>query len=101
MMVRPKATSLLPAPEASVSERRRFGFRLLGDIAKSLRAAGYAANVFDPSEQDAPDYAVWNVMLDGSLSKAHIRDGFCKSLPLISDWSLVIAIALLALITYT
>ncbi|KAM7197907.1 hypothetical protein V8F20_006355 [Naviculisporaceae sp. PSN 640] len=93
MMVRPKDMSLLPAPEASVSERRRFAFRLLDNISKSLSAAGYAANVFDPSEQDAPDYTLWNVMMDGSLSKAHICDGFypveivTPVLPADKDWA--------------
>lgn len=35
--------------------------------------------VFDPSEQDKPDYTRWSVTVDGSLTKNHIQDGFCKS----------------------
>ncbi|KAI1465083.1 uncharacterized protein F4812DRAFT_439476 [Daldinia caldariorum] len=38
--------------------------------------AGLKSVVFDAADQDKPNYGVWNLMLDGSLSKHHILDGF-------------------------
>ncbi|XDG00435.1 hypothetical protein ABKA04_000050 [Annulohypoxylon sp. FPYF3050] len=40
--------------------------------------AGMECAVFDPSEQDKPDYTRWSVMVDGSLTKNHIQDGFLE-----------------------
>lgn len=66
----------VPGDDATVAQQRRFNFSLLDNVSKSLTAAGFTSTVFDPAEQDDPDYGVWNVMLDGSLSKAHVKDGF-------------------------
>ncbi|KAI0816574.1 hypothetical protein GGR55DRAFT_697416 [Xylaria sp. FL0064] len=71
-MVRPKtSTGLTP-----LSEQRRYNFNILKVIARAMTDAGLACQVFDPAEQEFPDYTVWNVMLDASLSKHHICYGF-------------------------
>ncbi|OTA94658.1 hypothetical protein M434DRAFT_70796, partial [Hypoxylon sp. CO27-5] len=41
-----------------------------------MTGAGLESAVFDAAEQEKPDYSKWNMMLDGSLSKRHIPDGF-------------------------
>ncbi|KAI0447786.1 hypothetical protein F4803DRAFT_545843 [Xylaria telfairii] len=66
----------LPAADASVSSQRRFNINLLGDIARLLSQGGMAARAFDASEDEEMDFAKWTVMLDGSLSKGHIKEGF-------------------------
>ncbi|KAI0834478.1 putative amidoligase enzyme-domain-containing protein [Hypoxylon sp. FL0890] len=78
VMIRPKTTSGLPLPPdaASVSQQRRFNFRLLDSIARVMIGIGLESAVFDAAEQEKPDYSKWNMMLDGSLSKRHISDGF-------------------------
>ncbi|OTB02234.1 hypothetical protein M426DRAFT_24859 [Hypoxylon sp. CI-4A] len=78
-MIRPKATSgmqLPPSDGSSVSQQRRFNFQLLNVIARVMTDAGLESTVFNAAEQEKPDYSLWNVMLDGSLSKRHISDGF-------------------------
>ncbi|KAF5718852.1 amidoligase enzyme [Fusarium mundagurra] len=76
-MIRPKSSTGIDVPgDTSVAEQRRFGFRLLPTIARALNEGGFPSTVFDPNEDDKPDYSVWNVMLDGSLSKRHQRDGY-------------------------
>ena len=81
VMIKPKAIIgiSIPPADASVSLKRRFNFSLLSVIQKILNEAGLESNVFDPSGGNSPNYTVWNVMLDGSLSKSHICDGFCKN----------------------
>ncbi|OTA62030.1 hypothetical protein K449DRAFT_434368 [Hypoxylon sp. EC38] len=78
VMIRPKTTSglQLPPDASSVSEQRRFNFRLLDTLARVMTGAGLESAVFDAAEQEKPDYSKWNMMLDGSLSKRHIPDGF-------------------------
>ncbi|KAI1292368.1 putative amidoligase enzyme-domain-containing protein [Xylaria venustula] len=63
----------LPAPDASVSSQRRFNINLLGDIARLLSQEGMAARAFDASNDEEPDFTKWTVMMDGSLSKGHMR----------------------------
>ncbi|KAF5253253.1 hypothetical protein FANTH_1849 [Fusarium anthophilum] len=76
-MIRPKSSTGINVPgDTSVAEQRRFGFRLLATIARALNEGGFPSTVFDPNEDDKPNYSVWNVMLDGSLSKRHQRDGY-------------------------
>ncbi|KAI1354489.1 hypothetical protein F5Y01DRAFT_302495 [Xylaria sp. FL0043] len=79
-MVRPKtSTGLTPLSDVpSVSQQRRYNFSILKVIARAMTDAGLACQVFDPAEQEYPDYTVWNVMLDASLSKHHICDAFCE-----------------------
>ncbi|KAI9749186.1 MAG: hypothetical protein M1835_001617, partial [Candelina submexicana] len=75
LIMRPK---WIPVPDfdASVRKFRDFNLALLRYIADLLSQAGMPAATFDPSEDDKPDYSKWNVMLDGSLSKKHMVDGF-------------------------
>lgn len=68
----------LPECNGPGRETRQFNFSLLQIIAKLLSGNGMPAVVFDQSEEDSADYSKWNVMLDASLSKAHLKDGFCK-----------------------
>ena len=77
LIIRPKEG---PVPEfdASTRELRDFNNTMLKQIADLLSNAGMPANAYDPCEDDKPDYTRWNVMLDGSLSKKHTRDGFCE-----------------------
>ncbi|KAF5017107.1 hypothetical protein F66182_11014 [Fusarium sp. NRRL 66182] len=76
-MIRPKSSIGIHVPvESSVAEQRRFGFQLLPAISHDLEQGGFRSTVFDPNEVEHPDYSVWNVMLDGSLSKRHQRDGY-------------------------
>lgn len=77
MILRPK-DGLVPDANASVKDFRNFNLALLKQIAKLLSNAGMPAFAFDCSDDTKPDYSKWNVMLDGSLSKKHMCDGFCK-----------------------
>lgn len=80
IMIRSRSSSGLQLPHKgfSASQQRRYNFRLLEVIARALTDNGLACQVFDPAEQDCPDYTVWNAMLDASLSRAHLCDGFCE-----------------------
>jgi len=77
LVIRPKH---LPVPDfdAPVRKQRDFNLALLQEIANLLSNAGMPADAYDPSGDDKPDYTKWNMMLNGSISKKHIRDGFCK-----------------------
>lgn len=77
LIIRP-TDGLVPDFDASTRSLRDFNNTLLKRIADLLSRAGMPANAYDPCEDDKPDYSKWNVMLDGSLSKKHMRDGFCK-----------------------
>ena len=76
LILRPR-DGLVPDFDATTRDLRVFNYTLLKRIANLLSNAGMPANDYDPCEDDKPDYAKWNVMLDGSLSKKHMRDGFC------------------------
>ncbi|KAK0757400.1 hypothetical protein N5P37_010123 [Trichoderma harzianum] len=65
-----------PAAEASFSVMRRYNFSLLESIAEILTQEGMDAVRHDMSSDDPLDYSKWNVVLDGSLSKAHMKDGY-------------------------
>jgi hypothetical protein len=67
-----------PAAEASFSVMRRYNFSLLESIAEILTQEGMDAVRHDMSSDDPLDYSKWNVVLDGSLSKAHMKDGYCE-----------------------
>ena len=77
LIIRP-IDGLVPDFDASVRERRSFNGTLLKQLADLLSDAGMPADAYDPNEDGKPDYSKWNVMLDGSLSKKHMCDGFCK-----------------------
>lgn len=81
MIVRPRHGKI---PEADTNNQlcRKFGLALLKEIAKALSAAGIPAAAFDPCDDEDIDYTIWNVMLDGSLSKNHQCDGFCEIDPM-------------------
>lgn len=70
-----------PGAEASVAVMRRYNFNLLEKIASVLSENGMDAVRHDLSSDDSMDSTKWNVVLDGSLSKAHMADGYCKFLP--------------------
>ena len=78
LIVRPK-DGLVPDFEASIRERRNFHCSVMKRLARLLSDTGMPADVYDPNEDGKPDYSKWNVMLDGSLSKKHMCDGFCKT----------------------
>ncbi|KAL7941552.1 hypothetical protein V8C42DRAFT_348672 [Trichoderma barbatum] len=65
-----------PAPDASFSVMRRFDFSLLESIAKMLTQEGMETVRHDLSSDGPMDYTKRNVVLDGSLSKAHMKDGY-------------------------
>ncbi|WZH40908.1 putative amidoligase enzyme-domain-containing protein [Fusarium acuminatum] len=77
-MIRPRSSTGMdiPGETSSVAEQRRFAFQLLPIISQALNKDGFRATVFDPNEDENPDYSVWNIMLDGSLSKRHQQDGY-------------------------
>lgn len=77
LIIRPK-DGPVPDSDASIREYRRFNCTLVKKIADVLSGAGMPADAYDPNEDGKPDYSKWNVMLDGSLSKKHMCDGFCK-----------------------
>ena len=82
VIMRPKTnvTSIaaIPAADASHRQLQTFNLALREVVAQILTANGMPCDVFDMDEE-APDYGKWNVMLDGSISKKHMNDGFCKS----------------------
>jgi hypothetical protein len=53
-----------------------YNLNLLQMIAKELTEGGMSAVRHDLSSDDQMDYTKWNVVLDGSLSKAHMKDGY-------------------------
>ena len=71
----------LPGVDASSRVLRDFNISLLKQTADLLSDAGMPADAYVPDDDSKPDYSKWNVMLDGSLSKKHMRDGFCKTEP--------------------
>ena len=76
LILRPR-DGLVPDFDATTRKLRDFNYTLLKRIANLLSSTGMPANAYDPCEDDKPDYAKWNVMLDGSVSKKHMQDGFC------------------------
>ena len=75
---RPVITEKFPLPDidASVRKRQDYNLQIRAIVAEALSAHGMPCNIFDDEEQ--PDYTKWNAMLDGSISKKHQKDGFCK-----------------------
>lgn len=67
-----------PDSNAPVTIMRRYNFNLLQMIAEVLTDGGMNAVRHDLSSDDQMDYTKWNIVLDGSLSKAHMKDGYCK-----------------------
>lgn len=82
-ILRPKANVFpgvsIPGLNASVRQLRDFNLELLQVIASLLSSSGLPCDAYDQNEDNDPDYKRWNATLDGSLSKKHIGDGFCKS----------------------
>ena len=78
MLIRPKAVLHLeiPGSDASALKHRNFNVKLVSVVAKLLSSSGMSAEVLDPDVE--ADYSKWNVLLDGSLSKEHMVDGYCK-----------------------
>ncbi|KAI1322547.1 hypothetical protein F5Y16DRAFT_413188 [Xylariaceae sp. FL0255] len=78
LQLRARTSSRIVSPEsgASVSAKRRFNLNLLGDIASILSERGMTARGYDAAEGGEMDFTVWTVMLDGSLSKSHMDEGF-------------------------
>lgn len=65
----------LPLP---MSKARRMNLEVCKSAAILLTANGLPCNFFDSGDDGKPDYTKWNAMLDGSISKNHIVDGFCE-----------------------
>lgn len=84
VIIRPKCSAnqfpglQIPSSDASHSETRRFNSTLLRVVANILSREGMAAGVYDHGDECVMDYSKWTVTTDASLSKAHIKDGFCK-----------------------
>ena len=76
VIVRPRSVEY-PGPDASMRSYRDFNLSIMSLIAGLLSRAGLPCDVYDQGSDDKPDYSKWNVTLDASLSKKHIRDGFC------------------------
>jgi hypothetical protein len=68
----------IPSFDAPTKETRQFNCLLLRIVANLLSGAGMLAEVFDQGDDGNPDYSKWTVTSDASLSKKHIKDGFCK-----------------------
>lgn len=84
VIIRPKAIVNLdaklelPSYDASSRKTRDFNLCLLKVVADLLSRSGMPCNVHDLCSDDPLDYSKWNATLDASVSKKHIRDGFCK-----------------------
>ncbi|MCJ1248251.1 hypothetical protein MMC30_005468 [Trapelia coarctata] len=80
MIIRPKANMNqghpVPDRDATTRQTRDFNLLLLDAVAEILSAYGMPCNAFVPMDGEAPDYMRWNAMLDGSISKKHMCDGF-------------------------
>ena len=74
----PIVTQSFPVPDtdASIRKLRDYSLQLRTVMAQILSAHGMPCNVFE--DEDKPDYTKWDAMLDGSISKKHEKDGFCK-----------------------
>lgn len=70
----------IPEFDAPVRETRQFNLALLRVVANLLPGADMPSDVYEQGSDIPPDYSRWNVTLDGSLTKKHISDGFCKEL---------------------
>ena len=84
VIIRPKAIANLdanlelPSHDGSSRQTREFNLRLLKVVADLLSRSDMRCNVHDLCSDDPLDYSKWNATLDASVSKRHIRDGFCK-----------------------
>ncbi|KAM3538433.1 hypothetical protein ARSEF1564_008661 [Beauveria bassiana] len=80
LQLRPKidVNSTISAPpiSATVREQRKYNLALLQYIATILKKGNIDAKAPDLSEDENLDYTKWHVVLDASLSKLHIKDGF-------------------------
>jgi hypothetical protein len=78
LQVKPKPNIEMDIPDGRpVTQCRRLNMAILEAIAQTLRTAGLDATMHDLSDDDKViNYTHWNVVLDGSLSKAHMSDGF-------------------------
>ncbi len=70
--------SQAPDPDATVSQLGKLHLKFCEDVARILTSHGMPCNYFDLGDGDQPDYSKWNAMIDSSLSKKHMRAGFCK-----------------------
>lgn len=82
MILRPRANVLqniqIPDFNASTRQQRDFNFLMLRLIASVLSSSGLPCDVYDQNADGRPDYSKWNATMDGSLSKAHCGDGYCR-----------------------
>ncbi|KAL8824674.1 MAG: hypothetical protein Q9191_004891 [Dirinaria sp. TL-2023a] len=77
MIVRLKANDVESlGPDISVSQLRNHHIKFCHDIAQHLSRNGMLCSFFDFGDGDKPDYSRWNAVIDTSLSKHHMRDGF-------------------------
>lgn len=68
-----------PSPDAKPLEQRLFKTNTLTTvIAKLLNEVDLPCNVFLDDGDSKPDYTKWNVTLDGSITSAYQKEGFCE-----------------------
>jgi hypothetical protein len=70
-----------PGEDASVSVQRSFSLALMDVVAQVLSRSGMIATVHNFNNDIPIEYNRWNVVLDPSLSKKHMSNGYCKCLP--------------------
>lgn len=88
LIMRPKANMFstdellphgLPRDDTSRPELRKYSLCIRHLVANVLTRHGMPCNVYEQDSEEAPDYTIWNVMLDASISKKHmVPDHFCQ-----------------------